>query len=154
QAVGALCNRGLVLERGRVVHTGPVDEAIGHYLGSMAQSGQVRWDGDAGDEDVRLLGTALEGGGSEVFRSDEPLRGRLRFQGRRPILGLVWAAEIYNQYEQRLVYSAVDDSQPPPATEVAPGTYHWELTIPANTLAAGNYRVEFDLGIHQVRRII
>jgi lipopolysaccharide transport system ATP-binding protein len=154
QAVSTLCNRGVVLRGGQVAFVGTADEAVHRYLSEARDSRETGWLGSAGDEDARLLATSLEGGHEGLFRTDEPLKVRVRYQVLRPILGLVCAVEIYNQLQQRLVYSAVDDAQAPPPQTVAPGVYAWELVIPPNTFAAGAYRIEFDLGIHNVRRIV
>jgi lipopolysaccharide transport system ATP-binding protein len=154
QAVSTLCNRGVVLRGGRVAFVGSAEGAIHRYLSDARDGRTTGWTGCAGDDDVRLLATGAEGGHEGLFRTDEPLRVRVRYQVLRPVMGLVCAVEIYNQLQQRLVYSAVDDAEPPPARTVAPGAYEWELTIPPDTFAAGSYRLEFDLGIHNVRRIV
>jgi lipopolysaccharide transport system ATP-binding protein len=153
QAVTTLCSRGIALERGALAFHGTAQEAVRHYL-SKAGGSVVLWEGDVGDDVVRLRGTSVAGESPGIFRTDEALRIRMRCEVRRRLLGLVCAVEIFNQNEERLVYSAVDDCAQPPATEVAPGNYHWELTIPPNVLAAGNYRFDFDVGIHNVGRIV
>jgi len=153
QAVSTLCDRTVVLRSGSVSYVGSVQEATRQYLAEQGAAAPRSWVGDAGDETVRLVATAVYGTEDGVIRTDEPLRIGVTYAVLQPILGLVCAVEIYNQHQQRLVYSAVDDALPPPAPVVTPGRYHWELTIPPNTLAAGDYRVEFDLGIHNSRYV-
>lgn len=154
QAVATLCDRGVHLKQGRVLRVGTASEVVGDYLAASDDGGTVRWHGDEGDQDVRLFETSVVGAGDGTYRTDVPLRVRLRYEVRRPLLGLICAVEIFNQFQQRLVYSAVDDGMPPPPTEVPAGQHVWELTVPPNTLAAGSYRIEFDLGVHNVKRII
>jgi lipopolysaccharide transport system ATP-binding protein len=154
QAVSSLCDRGIYMQKGEIKYIGSSEKAIQCYLTSAGNAQTASWEGDEGDDDVRLLGTRAVSGEDGTFRTDEPLRVWFCFIVRRPILGLIRAVEVFNEYQQRLVYSAIDDSQPPPATEVKPGKYKWKLTIPPNTFAAGRYRIVFDIGIHNVRRII
>ncbi|WP_439625423.1 ABC transporter ATP-binding protein [Gemmata sp.] len=154
QAVATLCDRGVHLKQGRVLRVGTAREVVGDYLAAADDEAAVRWEGDEGDEDVRLLETSVSGAADGSFRTDEPLRIRVRYQLRRSILGFICAVEIHNQFQQRLVYTAVDDVQTPPPTESPAGEYCWELVIPPDIFAAGRYTVVFDLGIHNVRRVI
>ncbi len=153
QAVAGLCGSALLLRDGRVAKAGPVAEVVADYLAAGGGSPAARWAGRDGDDDLALLAAELLGGaGDGAFRTDEPVRVCVAFRVGRPVVGLVCAVEVFNRSGARLVYTACDDAKPPPPPEVPPGTYAWQLTIPANTFAAGVYRVEIDLGIHGVRR--
>jgi lipopolysaccharide transport system ATP-binding protein len=151
QAVSTLCDRSVVLRNGVTVYIGKVLYGVRQYLSEQGDEDTHSWAGDAGDDTVRLIATVLQATGNGIIRTDEPLRIGVTYQVLQPVLGLVCAVEIYNQHRQRLVYSAVDDGNPPPAPVVSPGLYQWELTVPPNIFAAGDYRIEFDLGIHNVR---
>jgi hypothetical protein len=72
----------------------------------------------------------------------------------QPVIGLVFAFEIYSNNRQLLAYTAHDDNQLPPASPINPGLFAWELTIPANTFTSGTYEFRTDIGIHNGKRLV
>lgn len=154
QAVSSLCNRAVVLSKGRLQYDGTPPEAIMHYSRSQSVVA-TEWSGDVGDENAALLHTAVDSGTPDpMLRTDREIQIHMSVKVKRPILGFICAIELYNKHGASLVYSSYDDSLPPPATPIAPGEYHWTVTIPPDTLAAGNYEVVFDIGIHYVKKIV
>lgn len=155
-AISSLCDRGLVLEGGRLAFDGGAREAVRYYTaGDIEGLERTRWAGQAGDEDVKLLATWVrpteEGG---ALDTGGELEIGLEFQTGRPIEGLICGLTLHSEFEGELAYVLYDDAQPAPAQRVEPGRHIKRFILPANTLAAGRYRIEFDLGIHMVRRII
>jgi hypothetical protein len=62
---------------------------------------------------------------------------------------------LCSQFDYKLAYSLFDDADP--STDIKtqePGKFLHRFIIPANTLAQGSYRIEFDFGIHNRMRII
>jgi lipopolysaccharide transport system ATP-binding protein len=154
QAVSSLCNRGVVLSEGRLQFDGSAEEAIMHYGRNQAVA-TTEWSGEAGDENAVLLHTAVDSGTSDpMLRTDREIQIRMSLKLKRPILGFICAVELYNKHGAALVYSSYDDALPPPAAPIAPGDYDWTVTIPPDTLAAGNYEVVFEIGIHYVKKIV
>ena len=154
QAVASLCTSALLLQAGCLVRSGPTAAVVAEYLAAGDSVLTTKWEGRDGDDDLSLLSVELFGGaGDGNFRTDDPLRVRVSYRVGRVLVGVVCAVEVFNRAGSRLVYTACDDAAPPPAPEVQPGTYSWELTIPPNTFAAGLYRLDFDLGVHNVRRV-
>jgi lipopolysaccharide transport system ATP-binding protein len=153
-AVASLCTSALLLRQGQLARVGPVNDVVSEYLAAGDAVHAAKWAGHDGDDDLALMLVDVIGGrGDGTFRTDEPVRVRVAYRVGRPLVGLVCAVEVFNRAGSRLVYSAYDDSQPPPPPAVPAGDYTWELTIPANVLATGHYRIEVDLGIHNVRRV-
>jgi len=154
-AITALCSRAILLREGQVEADGPAREVVLKYLAASTPQHVARWQGEAGDDQVRLLATSVstpERNG--VLCTDCPILIEFIAEVRAPVLGLVCAVELYSGMEKMLAYSAYDDDRPPPPEEVAPGRIARSVLIPANTLSAGNYEVRFDLGIHNKRRIV
>lgn len=153
QALASLCNRAALLQAGSLIQYDLKDQVLSSYLSNGGPSVES-WSGVDGDHELALLSAEVSGSEeSDLLRTDRPVMVRVRFHVGRPILGLICAVEIYNRHGTKLVYSAFDDSLPPPATETPPGTYALEVTIPADMFAAGLYRIEIDLGIHNIRRV-
>jgi len=149
------CQRAAWLDRGRLVNVGEAPDVMAAYLQSVTVAGLVlRWEGDAGDELLRLRATCVEPEGMEGFVSHAPIRIGFEVELRSPIQDLVAAVELRTEEGVLLAYSAHDDALPPPAPLHAPGRFAWELSLPPNTLAAGTYEVVFDFGVHNQRRII
>lgn len=154
QAVTTLCNSAVLLRKGRVVRTGSAAEVVSAYLSEGEHTADTSWRGRDGDDNLALRSVEIVGGTPDgTFLTHEPVKVRIVFELNRAILGVVFAVELFNQFGTRLVYSCYDDTAPPPAPELPAGLHAWELTVPADTLAAGNYRFHFDLGIHNVRRV-
>jgi lipopolysaccharide transport system ATP-binding protein len=154
-AVTSLCSRAILLREGRVEADGPARDVVLKYSAASASQHVVRWRGEAGDDDVRLLATSVSTSDRDgVLCTDSPIEIEFVAEVRAPVLGLICAVELYSGTEKLLAYSAYDDDRSPPADEVAPGRIARRMVIPPNTLAAGSYEVRFDFGIHNRRRIV
>lgn len=73
-AVARLCSRAILLEQGRVVFDGPVDEAVGRYLREQEHSEGVATPSRAGTGDVRVARVEvrpLDGGAA--LHADRPI---------------------------------------------------------------------------------
>jgi lipopolysaccharide transport system ATP-binding protein len=151
QAVASLCGVAVLLRQGELVRFGPTEFVQAEYLARDEKAAGTKWSGRDGSDDLALLSAEVIGSSGDLFRTDHPVRVQVRYQVGRPLMGVVCAVEVYNRQGTRLLYTAVDDLQAPPPPVTPPGTYAWELTIPANVFSAGAYKVDFDLGIHNVR---
>jgi len=155
QAVTTLCQRAILLDGGRLAAAGPAKEMASRYLQILDDTqGKIVWRGDAGDETFRLKMARMVSGENRLFTTDTPLRLQIVGEILQPLLGLICAVEVYSGHRQLLAYSAHDDALPPPAPTIAAGPFAWEMTIPANTFAAGSYEFRVDIGIHNGRRLV
>lgn len=154
-AISALCTTGILLQKGRVVTSGPIQQVIQRYatLGSAASA--TRWAGNAGDENaqvrelwVRSLGP--DGG----FDTASDLEIGVRLDVLQPIEGLVLGIRLFSQYDYELAYVLHDDSESSTPPVIPVGETVKRFIIPANTLASGTYRIGFDVGIHMVKFIV
>lgn len=152
EAVATLCSRALLMHEGRAQTFERAAEAIAAYAAAGPEAAQ-RWRGAAGDETLTLLETWVESRGP-ALDSGAPLEIGLRYRIHRRTEGLIVGYQLFSEFGYELIYSLHDDAihgDPEPAI---PGEYVKRFIIPANTLAAGRYRVAFDLGVHMVKRII
>ena len=152
-AVSALCNKCFVLEQGRMVWKGGVEEGIDLYLRDWKRSKRVEWTGEAGDENVILKHTAVESLDG-TFSNACPIEITIEAEIRKDIYGLVFGFTLYSGFGYELAYCLYDDHRRPPCETVPKGKMSKKFEIPANTLAQGNYFIEVDIGIHNVKRII
>lgn len=154
QAVSSFCTRGIYLRDGHLILSSGIAEVLEAYLTYAESARETSWDGNEGSEEFRLKMTRLLGGQGDVFQTDDELRVQFKAEILKPIHGLICAVEIWSARQQLLAYSGYDDVEPPPAVDVLPGAYTWELTIPPNMLAAGSYEIRFDFGIHHKKKLV
>lgn len=136
--VRRLCNRCILLDKGRIVYDGDVDTAIEGYLGGSGAALRVDCDALPREPICRGGGRILEteilreapviGQGEPLFfrlqyRSDcENLRFRMvLFAGGSPV-GMATAAEILPAGEQEMILSF-------PLDALAPGSYRGRLAL-------------------------
>jgi len=142
--VRRLCDRCVLLERGRIVYDGDVDTAIEGYLGTGAAS--VRVDCDALPREpicrggARLLETEILKA-APVLGQGEPLAFRLRYR-----------AEGCSRLRLRLMLfaggSPVGMATAADCLPGMPGEHRVRLSFPLDTLAPGSYRGR--LALYQV----
>lgn len=153
-AISALCTQAVVLAGGRVAHTGNVVEALRLY-GDQHENAVQQWSGPLVDEALTLQQTWVRSlAPSALLDCGEAIEFGLRYEVHRPVYGLIVGYQLFSEYGYELIYSLHDDTTTSAPTETLPGHYETRFTIPANVLAAGSYRVTFDVGVHNVRRII
>ena len=154
QAIATLCDRGMLLHQGKLILQDETIKVLASYANLQSTHEGMTWFGIDGDDDLSLLRVkVISSEGSDFCRSDQDIGVEVMFRTNASMLGLICAVEIFNQFDTKLIYSNFDDLLPPPATLVEKGIHTWRVTIPKNTLAAGNYRVQFDLGIHNLKRV-
>ncbi len=114
------------------------------------------WKGDAGDESVRIYST-------KVFCKDTPngffthrdviieVEGEIK----KPVYGMILGFWLYSQFDYQLAYCLYDDTDPDAEikTQYA-GKFIKRFVIPANTLAQGGYRIQFDIALHHLKFIV
>jgi lipopolysaccharide transport system ATP-binding protein len=154
-AVSSLCNKGVLLENGRVIADGSISDVMVKYSRSTAPSSETHWNGDYGDENVRLRETWVRSiDPTGAFDTSSDLEIGIRIQTKKRIDGLVYGFRLFSQYEYELAYVLHDDTEKPPAPIVEPGDMIRRFIIPGNTLAEGIYTVAISIGIHNHKPIV
>ena len=60
---------------------------------------------------------------------------------------------LHSEFDAELVYSLFDDAETGVATTIPPGRLTQKWRVPANTLASGQYRIAFEVGVAFQRQI-
>ncbi|HEY6896855.1 MAG TPA: ABC transporter ATP-binding protein [Rhodocyclaceae bacterium] len=155
ESISSFCHRAAWLNHGKLAMIGDSGDVVAHYLDAMRSvRPTIRWEGNAGDDTLRLLTTYVRHPDDAPLDTAGELIIGFRAEILQPVVNLVAAVEIRSERGTVLAYSACDDALPPPAEEVAVGVFSREVRIPAHTFASGVYEVNFDFGIHNERRII
>jgi lipopolysaccharide transport system ATP-binding protein len=145
--IQSLCRRGIVLQAGRLVADGPVDEAVAHYLRSLEQAMAVdlrdRTD-RSGWHRIRVSALEIAGESGAALATGGPARFVLTLTGLQP--GTTCTLTVLNNLGQPVCrfasgnVSALDRSVPQPAAEDSPARFVCEVDeLP---LLPGRYRVD------------
>ncbi|HEY3823314.1 MAG TPA: polysaccharide ABC transporter ATP-binding protein [Bryobacteraceae bacterium] len=154
-AVSSLCNRGLLLENGQVTAQGSIAEVIHKYANSSWASPETHWKGDYGDENVRLRETWIRTTDpTGAFDTASELEVGIRILIEKPVDGLVFGFRLLSQFDYELAYVLYDDAEQTRPPIVEAGEMERRFVIPANTLAAGIYKVAISIGIHNCKPIV
>jgi lipopolysaccharide transport system ATP-binding protein len=160
QAVRRLCERAMLLEKGRLTANGDVDSVVRRYLASVedASEGRRRWSGDdrPGDDLCRIVEVSAaepDGEPAASFFSSKPIRVRLEFDlaevDRAFIAGFdlttVDGVTLFRSYQ-----TDVPEHEAPP---LRVGRNALECEIPAGLLNAGRYVVNLRFSLHWTRWI-
>jgi lipopolysaccharide transport system ATP-binding protein len=152
-----LSSTGIWIEDGCIVVQGDIKSVTQEYISSAYSSTQSNiWDGIEGDESITIHGLKIIPDKKEKpYLTTEDIDICINVQVHQQISDAVIAIDFLNLQGTNLAYSAQHDNKynglP---TLLKPGTYSFNLKIPANTLAEGSYRVVVDIGIHNIKRIV
>ncbi|MCB0428573.1 MAG: ATP-binding cassette domain-containing protein [Flavobacteriales bacterium] len=151
QAINTLCTKGVLLDRGQLVYAGSAHEAIRIYQNEIHEL-TSSWKGESGDENAVMTETWVRTIGDDLF-TDVPVEIGMKYTVKQPISNLVVGFHLKSQFDDMLAYILFDDYDEHPSDVTQPGMYEKRFVIPPDTLSKGNYYVQFDLGIHDVKRI-
>jgi lipopolysaccharide transport system ATP-binding protein len=144
-AVKSLCHRGLLLESGRLVRSGPIDEIVEEYLGGHASAEhECVWTDPStapGNDKARLRAVRISSAadGQNEYSIAKPLTLQVEYEVLESDTILNLSASVYNQENSHVFASTnLTDSawyaRPHPT-----GRYRSQCVIPANLLNAGRY---------------
>jgi lipopolysaccharide transport system ATP-binding protein len=142
-ALAQLCQRGLLLEQGRVTMIGPVRDVIQTYLRSSLNmnTAQARFPHDPTKPAQFVSAEILhaDGGLSSDFSCDEPIRIRLTYEVRQPITETFLTLYLQNLEGTRVLFSDIRDADPSASERLCVGSHTFEIAIPPRLLAPTTY---------------
>ena len=143
-----LCNRCIVLQKGKIIFDGAPEKAIAAYMDSGMGRGTVDMDLSALPRAVaapvgapRMTHLILPGKDTPTYAPGEPLRLALTVDAPAPIPGVSVRLTLRNGEDTGL---ATAWSEP---RDLAPGLSTLHLTVPLDTVAKGEFYVS--LGLYQ-----
>ena len=154
-AVSTLCNTGIYLKNGNLVSSGEIQNVISNYLSDGVElNTNSFWKGEAGDDDVTISETKVVSTDSaNGFHTATDLIVEISGEIKKPVYGLVLGFTLWSQYGYELAYCLFDDDKLEIET-TEPQKFSKRFRIPADSLAEGHYKIQFDAGIHNIKRII
>jgi len=147
-AVRSLCGKGILLSRGRVACSGPIDLVIESYMGNPgAQAGaQASWSGEGsrGADEIRFTRAWLEdatGLRAESFFCDEEFVIVVEYEIRKEVPGLRTGL-LVERHDGVTLFGSTDGDLAE-IRQRSPGLYESRCRVPADLLNSGRYSVGF-----------
>lgn len=159
-AVVSLCNKGMFLEKGKIIPTNSLQDCVDLYLRSGESSTEGFWEGSEGDERFKLNKVTLC-----PVNNLKDFRGAYT-KGEKALLTMdyeiltkskenfVFNIEIFNYRGMQLcALSAADSITSEKYEELRSfGKHTLQLEIDTSIFALGEYHIKFDFAIHCVKR--
>ena len=155
-ALSSLCNKGIYLKNGQVRMQGEIEETLSQYTKEGTELLTSQWDGNVGEEHVRIYHTKVFCPDSaDGYFTHKDIVIEIQGEVLKPVYGMILGFWLFSQFDYQLAYSLFDDADPSVEIETQkPGKFTKRFVIPANTLAQGSYRIQFDVGIHNQKLIV
>jgi lipopolysaccharide transport system ATP-binding protein len=150
-AIQSLCDKGLYLERGGLKFAGSIEDTMAQYFDKS--NNLSHWRGEDGDRgQVIITETYVQPSSTNgQFVCGEELEIGVTFRAETHIPDLWLTFTILSPQGAELItvfYNDFRDIGP-----ISPGTYQAKFRIPAFTLAAGGYRIEFNVSLPFIKRL-
>ena len=154
-ALSSMCNSGIYLKNGQMAHYGDIESALQRYTDESSQTHRTEWAGNEGDESMRVYGTRVYCEDATGIFTHKDIIIEVEGEIIKPVFGLILGFWFYSQFDYQLAYTLFDDTDPDPEVKTQyPGKFVKRFVIPANTLAQGGYRIQFDIAIHATKYIV
>jgi lipopolysaccharide transport system ATP-binding protein len=144
RAIERLCSASILLNQGRITHTGPTLGVINTYLGFTSRliaewkrAANLPWSGDIAFQSVRTIDSGKQPVG--LFSGDQPIGIEIEYVVLRPLPACQIGVRINNQEGVTIMYTAEHDQYNVASMRKEPGRYRCYFEIPGRFLPPGNY---------------
>jgi len=161
-AVQALCNKGLLMEEGRVILQDSIVNCIERYL--SAKDGKISsgcWKGSEGDATLQMNRVFISPDANEehartAYKKGERMYLHIDYSVAIPDSNFVFSVEFFNNSGIQLCVNSASDFFDAERLKKlsAAGSHSLTLEIDTTIFANGRYRIFFDFAIHNVKRIV
>lgn len=148
-AVKSLCNKGILIDKGKITVQGQIDSVLNKYLNINSE--RVYWLGEDGDDIIKLLKTSVfTQDGSTKFKINDNIYISLEFSSQNNINELVIGLSILSGIGNPIVGLIYNDFND--LSGINKGLYKVDFTIPPYMLATGKYEIQFNLSIPYIKK--
>lgn len=144
EQIKKLCNKGIVLEKGKIVKEGSIKDCIQAYLNDRKGEGLSSYKvfDDDNNKAFQLKSVyALDSNenSASTFESQTEILIRLNCISRKPVLGLYGWFGLQNENKDWVFIFDSKEHQDANESNLAPGNYSWDIVIPKGLLTTGVY---------------
>jgi lipopolysaccharide transport system ATP-binding protein len=151
-SVLSLCNKGIYLEKGKVVEAGEIGHCVNHYMRNYKDQSSC-WEGDVGDEHIRFHKVFLEGK-REFFYQGEAPKLNVEYDLLKADPDMFVGISVWNTRQQLLAHSYTFDSEKNQHPFSTIGKQRMSFHLDAGLFHEGNYLIKLICSIHNKKRII
>jgi len=143
-SIKALCDVGIVLHHGQIVHSGSIVEAVNVYNNKKGESISKVFISDIQNDQpcIKKVEVSQSGGDSENIQMHLPINIYCEFEHKQ-VKDIVVAVVVRNSQGDWLVHSSDEFANAPYSNDCS----ERKCTIPANILGEGDYYVMVALGV-------
>ncbi len=154
-SVLSLCNKGILLERGELRAYGSIEDCVSLYMRSCPCAG-LHWQGNAGDENVRMYHAVLRSPGSDMdfFYHGEKTYLEVDFEVFQPHPNLNLGFSILNSRNQTIARSRLYDHACHRAVIAAPGRYQLSFHMDLDLFHPGEYQIKLECSLLNIKKIL
>ena len=149
-AIKQLCRSGILLDQGRSIYTGGIEEAVIEYQKSSLTKSSYFHEGNLedalGNENIRILEFSATPENGKLIDVDSGIKVKLKFYNFSPNINLDSTFELRTFEEVVVFHVGKLISQ---NADSKRGEYNVEFVIPAGMLNAGNYYFKIIFGKNQ-----
>lgn len=147
-AVEQLCNTGMILEKGKIVFSGNIEDCIDEYFSEGDMIKRKKWVGENGDDNLVVYNVQINNASdsSTLF---------IQYDVLKPNLDYVFSIMIFNKNGVQIGFTCASDyfSETDYVKMISKGKHQIELILNTSILAVGEYYIELDIAIHNIKRI-
>jgi lipopolysaccharide transport system ATP-binding protein len=149
-AVQTLCNKGVLLNEGRNIQNGAIEEIISIYAPKPKKRKITQWEGSEGDENLILRKAFIKKTGDFTFL----VSITYEIFSRRDdyVFSLLFFGETGRQVCASTLSDVCTDREYAGLCE--PGIHRVSMVFNSSIFATGEYYIEFDFAVHNVKRIV
>lgn len=160
-AVSKLCNRGIYLKNGSIeLSSNNIDDAISLYINDVTERKSSYWEGDEGDKVIRFKKLLIRNNDKTPnLQNSEDLFVEMQFEAVRDVKNLVVGFHLHSSRQHELCFTGLFDKlitneELEKDYIIKKGNYHYQIRIPADTLSAGTYKINPNIGVYNIKSIV
>lgn len=155
QAVMALCNKGILLEKGKMRSFEPIDQCVNRYISACPVAG-LEWQGNVGDEHLRVVQASLKAPQTELgyFKQSEQTTLGVNVEILQPHPDLILGFSVMNSNHQLVARSRLCDHQEYTSLVMAPGSYELSFDLDLRLFHPGEYQIKLESSLLNTKKIL
>ena len=150
-SVLSLCNKGLYLEKGRVISAGSIDTCLTDYMKNYKDR-SFHWKGNIGDEHIRIHSATLEGDREFFYQGETPILN-VEYEVFNPDPGMFIGVGVWNARHQLLAHAQTCDVVNHQDAFSSVGKHRLSFAVDAGLFHEGDYLIKLMCAIHNKKKI-
>lgn len=154
-SVLSLCNKGIFLEKGKLVSFEPIEACVNRYTRSCQVAG-LNWEGSAGDEHIHFYKTSLRApsANSDFYYQKEKTHLDVCFEIKNPHPDLLIAFSILNARNQRVARSRLCDMEEGHTIIATAGHHQLSFEMDLSLFHPGEYQIRLECALLNQKTIL